>query len=234
MFEFDSRIRYSECAQDGRLSLAGLVNYFQDCAVFHSTDVGRGPATWKEEHYAWMLASWQIVVNRYPKMNEIVRTRTQAYSFHGFEADRNFLMWDKKGELLAFANSRWIYFDTEAGRPIRVPKIEVESYGVDPEFEMEKAPRHIKMPAEGVAEKRPFKVRATNLDTNGHVNNEQYISMALAYLPAGIKVRELRVEYLSQAYLGDILAPRVYHDTEGYIVRLDMNGKACAVMQFIL
>ena len=234
MFEFDSRIRYSECAQDGRLSLAGLVNYFQDCAVFHSTDVGRGPATWKEEHYAWMLASWQIVVNRYPKMNEIVRTRTQAYNFHGFEADRNFLMWDKKGELLAFANSRWIYFDTEAGRPIRVPKVEIEHYGVDPEFEMEKAPRHIKMPAEGVAEKRPFKVRATNLDTNGHVNNEQYISMALAYLPAGIKVRELRVEYLSQAYLGDILAPRVYHDTEGYIVRLDMNGKACAVMQFIL
>ena len=234
MFEFDSRIRYSECAQDGKLSLAGLVNYFQDCAVFHSSDVGRGPATWKKEHYAWMLASWQIVVNRYPKMNEVVRTRTQAYNFHGFEADRNFLMWDEKGELLAFANSRWIYFDTEAGRPIRIPKLEVEAYGVDPEFEMEKAPRHIKMPSEGITEKRTFKVRATNLDTNGHVNNEQYISMALAYLPAGIKVRELRVEYLSQAYLGDILAPRVYHDTEGYIVRLDMNGKACAVMQFIL
>ena len=234
MFEFDSRIRYSECAQDGKLSLAGLVNYFQDCAVFHSSDVGRGPATWKAEHYAWMLASWQIVVERYPRMNEIVRTRTQAYNFHGFEADRNFLMWDEKGELLAFANSRWIYFDTEAGRPIRIPKVEVESYGVDPEFEMEKAPRHIKMPSEGITDKQPFKVRATNLDTNGHVNNEQYISMALAYLPAGIKVRELRVEYLSQAYLGDILAPRVYHDTEGYIVRLDQNEKACAVMQFIL
>ena len=234
MFEFDSRIRYSECAQDGKLSLAGLVNYFQDCAVFHSSDVGRGPATWKAEHYAWMLASWQIVVERYPKMNEIVRTRTQAYNFHGFEADRNFLMWDEKGELLAFANSRWIYFDTEAGRPIRIPKLEVGAYGVDPEFEMEKAPRHIKMPSEGITEKQPFKVRATNLDTNGHVNNEQYISMALAYLPAGIKVRELRVEYLSQAYLGDILAPRVYHDTEGYIVRLELNGKACAVMQFIL
>ena len=234
MFEFDSRIRYSECAQDGKLSLAGLVNYFQDCAVFHSSDVGRGPATWKAEHYAWMLASWQIVVERHPKMNEIVRTRTQAYNFHGFEADRNFLMWDKKGELLAFANSRWIYFDTEAGRPIRIPKLEVGAYGVDPEFEMEKAPRHIKMPSEGIIEKQPFKVRATNLDTNGHVNNEQYISMALAYLPEGIKVRELRVEYLSQAYLGDILAPRVYHDTEGYIVRLDMDGKACAVMQFTL
>lgn len=234
MFEFDSRIRYSECAQDGKLSLAGLVNYFQDCAVFHSSDVGRGPATWKAEHYAWMLASWQIVVERYPKMNEIVRTRTQAYNFHGFEADRNFLMWDKKRELLAFANSRWIYFDTEAGRPIRVPKVEIEHYGVDPEFEMEKAPRHIKMPSEGITEKQPFKVRATNLDTNGHVNNEQYISMALAYLPAGIKVRELRVEYLSQAYLGDILAPRVYHDISGYIVRLDISGKACAIMQFIL
>ena len=41
MFEFTSRVRYSECAPDYRLSLAGLVNYLQDCAVFHAEDVGR-------------------------------------------------------------------------------------------------------------------------------------------------------------------------------------------------
>lgn len=58
MYEFTSNIRYSECAPDARLSLAGLVNYFQDCAVFHAIDVNRGPDTWKNEHYGWIITSW--------------------------------------------------------------------------------------------------------------------------------------------------------------------------------
>ena len=74
----------------------------------------------------------------------------------------------------------------------------------------------------------------TNLDANGHVNNEQYIQMALAYLPAGIRVTELRVQYLKQAVLGDLLEPKVCRNEDGYTVWLELMGRPCAVMQFIL
>ena len=94
--------------------------------------------------------------------------------------------------------------------------------------------RHIKTPTENVQSKQPFKVRATNLDANGHVNNEQYIQMALAYLPAGIRVTELRVQYLKQAVLGDLLEPKVCRNEDGYTVWLELMGRPCAVMQFIL
>jgi hypothetical protein len=129
-----------------------------------------------------------------------------------------------------------IYFDTEAGRPIRIPEIEITSYGVDPEIPLDvpKLQRHIKMPTENVQLKQPFKVRATSLDANGHVNNEQYIQMALAYLPAGIRVTELRVQYLKQAVLGDLLEPKVCRNEDGYTVWLELTGRPCAVMQFIL
>lgn len=41
-YSFDSRIRYSEIGEDGRLTLHGILNYFQDCSIFHSELVGRG------------------------------------------------------------------------------------------------------------------------------------------------------------------------------------------------
>ena len=130
MFEFRSRIRFSECSADNRLSLSGLVNYFQDCAVFHSVNMGRGPRAWREEHYAWLVATWRIIVAEYPALGEEVLTRTSCYRFHGIEGDRNVVMFGDDGRILALADSRWIYYDTEAGRPAHVPQIEVEGYGI--------------------------------------------------------------------------------------------------------
>jgi hypothetical protein len=42
MYTFESRVRYSECASDARLSLLGLVNYLQDCSCFQSESLGIG------------------------------------------------------------------------------------------------------------------------------------------------------------------------------------------------
>ena len=234
MFEFTSRVRYSECAPDYRLSLAGLVNYLQDCAVFHAEDVGRSGQQLKKEHLAWMINGWQIKALRYPEHGESITTRTWAHGFRGLEAMRNFTIKDEKGNLIACADSRWCYFDTEAGRPIRIPQSEIDAYGIEEGLEMEKAPRHIRLPKENIVEKMPFKVRTIHLDSNGHVNNEQYINMALAYLPAGIKARELRVEYLRQARLGDMLSPKFYHNGEEYIIWLEIEGQVCAIMQFFI
>ena len=66
------------------------------------------------------------------------------------------------------------------------------------------------------------------------MNNEQYIRLALAYLPAEIRVRELRVEYHTQAVLGDILVPRVYQANGEYIIWFEVDGKKCCVLQFMV
>ena len=42
MYTFTSRVRFSETDENGKLSLAGIMNYLQDCSVFHSEDVGNG------------------------------------------------------------------------------------------------------------------------------------------------------------------------------------------------
>ena len=39
MYQFESRIRYSETGEDGCLTLTGMINYLQDCR--------RGSRIWK-------------------------------------------------------------------------------------------------------------------------------------------------------------------------------------------
>lgn len=105
MYAFDSRVRFSEADHHETITLPGIINYFQDCSIFHSEDIGLGIDYLKERRRAWVLTSWQIVVDRYPRIGERIRVATWATEFNGLYGHRNFCMWDEKGERAACANS---------------------------------------------------------------------------------------------------------------------------------
>ena len=64
MYEFDSRVRYSEVDHHGTMTVPALINYFQDCSTFQSEDLGIGTTVLKEEKRAWLLSYWQVILNR--------------------------------------------------------------------------------------------------------------------------------------------------------------------------
>ena len=74
-------------------------------------------------------------------------------------------------------------------------------------------------------------VAAHHIDTNHHVNNAQYVEIAREVLPAGLCIRELRVEYKKAAVLGDNMIPRVSVEAGCYTVALcDTEGKPYAIV----
>ena len=79
-----------------------------------------------------------------------------------------------------------------------------------------------------------FPIMKYQLDTNHHVNNAQYIKMALEYLPEGFSIGQVRVEYKKEAFLHDLVIPMVLEDAEGVTVTLaDQEGKPYAVVLFM-
>ena len=64
-------------------------------------------------------------------------------------------------------------------------------------------------------------VKQHHLDTNHHVNNQQFIDIAMDYLPEGFAIRQVRAEYKRQAFLGDILMPRVSQREDSVWVTLE-------------
>ena len=119
MYWFDSRVRYSETDEQGRLSLTGILNYLQDCSTFQSEDLGIGIQYLTEHNRAWWVTSWQIIIDRYPCLGEPIRISTWPYDFKGIYGYRNFAIQDSKGVYLVRANSIWFFYDTEHQRPVR-------------------------------------------------------------------------------------------------------------------
>lgn len=232
MYQFKSRVRYSECNAKAEITLPALVNYLQDCCTFQSEDLRIGVDYLKEHHEAWLLSSWQIVIKRYPKMGEEITVSTWPYAFKSFYGYRNFTIEDEKGEVVAYANSVWIFLDTDSGRPKRVSEEMLKAYVFEEQYPMETAERKIRLPEEMDAGE-PFAVQKFHIDTNHHVNNEKYILMAEEYLTEKERVREVRVDYRKAAVLGDMIYPQAKKMKDKTVVALcDEAGKPYAVIEF--
>ncbi len=233
MYTFESRIRYSEVDSEGRLTMAALINYFQDCSTFQSEDLEIGVGYLKEAHLVWVLCFWQIVVERYPELGEKVVIGTQPYDLKGFLGYRNFAMLDGQGNYIAKANSLWSLLNTETGKPTAVPEIMTERYTCAPRLEMDYASRKIAVPEGGVSQEA-LTVKKHHLDTNHHVNNQQFLDMAMEFLPEGFEIGQVRAEYKKQAFLHDVLIPYVACDGDRIVVKLaDEAGAAYAVAEFL-
>ncbi len=209
MYTFDSRIRFSEVDKNAELTIESLIDYFQDCSTFQTQD---GPASMeylKEKDIAWVLNFWQIHINRCPKLCEEVTIGTIPYEIKGFFGLRNFFMDTKDGERLAVANSVWTLYNFAKGVPSKITQEIVDAYPLEPKLDMEYSKRKIALPEDVPAVAAPeIIVREHHLDTNNHVNNGQYVRMALGCIPQELSgISDLRVEYKKQAKLGDVLYP---------------------------
>lgn len=232
MYTFEGRVRYSEVDRDGRLTMAALINYFQDCSTFQSEDLGVGIRYLQERHLAWVLCSWQISVDRYPELGEKITVGTSPYDMKGFLGYRNFALLGEDGAFLAKANSLWSLLDMQKGRPVPVPEDMLAKYRLEPRLEMEYASRKITVLGER-SEREPITVKKHHLDTNHHVNNQQFIDMAMDFLPEEFVIGQVRAEYRKQAFLDDVLVPGVIYNGENCIVVLaDASGAAYMTAEF--
>ena len=239
-YSFESRVRFSEIGEDGCLTLLpGVLDYFQDCCTFESEQTGLGMEVLKAQKRAWVLSAWQVIVKRYPKLGENIKVTTIPYGFRGFIGMRNFILETTDGEKLAWANSYWSFINTETGLPEKLAPADTDPYELGEKIEMEYAPRKIALPKERET-KEDFSVQKHHLDTNHHVNNGQYVRMAMGALSEQIALQNkelcrLRVEYRKQALLGDVIIPVYWEKEETITVALNgLDGKPYAVVEMQL
>ena len=233
VYSFGSRVRYSECDETGSLSILGMVNYLQDCSTFHSIELGLGPEHMERHHYAWLIAAWQIEIESLPPLGEAITTSTWCPGLRRSQAIRCFTITSPEGEVMVKADSLWFVFDTQADMPIRVPKSQLAYVSDEPRIDL--PPTRRRMRAEGpFVETSPIMVSEQLLDTNRHVNNANYIQMAVdaATHADGYHVpHRIHAQYKSMALLGDTIHPRLYGTAGNRTVGLmDKEGNPYAIV----
>ncbi len=231
MYSFSTRVRYSEVDSSLQLSYPAIINYFQDCSIFHSEDLGIGIDFLKQAHRVWLMNSWQIEVLRFPKYGEVLHVNTWPYEFKSMFGYRNFTLTDESGAPLVIANSVWVFADTDTGRPAKPDPEYAARYPLDPPYPMDYSSRKVDIPADGTV-LAPIPVTVSHLDSNHHVNNGQYVAMASALLPSA-DYTKLRVEYKKSAQLGDTIYPRItVADELCTIVLATADNTPFAVVEF--
>ena len=231
MYSFDSRIRYSECDETARLDYVALVNYLQDCSTFHTESMGLGLSYLAAHRFAWLIAAWQIKIVRRPRFLEHVTVSTWCCDMSRTLAQRCFSIVDGQGEPCVLADSIWFTYDTAAGRPCRIPDSEFAYLTDEPRLDLPKTERKLKVTGDYV-EATPIVIGPQHLDTNKHVNNAQYVLMALSVLPEGFEPSRICVQYKLQTMEGETLVPRLYEEARGTVVELvDLEGETRAVVR---
>lgn len=219
MYSFDSRIRYSEVDQNCKLSLDKLIDYFQDCSTFHSESVGLGVKETAADKRCWMILNWYIEIDRMPELAEKVTIETWPYSFKSCRGGRSFGMKDEAGNWIAKADSHWVYIDIEKGGFATVPESMAECYGMGEQLALQMDTKKVRIP-DDCEVREGIRVQKEHLDTNHHVNNGQYVRIALSQLPENLSMASVKVEYRKQAMLGDVIIPKVKVDNGVYLVDL--------------
>ena len=232
MYTFQSQVRYSELDSDRKLSIASIVDYFQDCSTFHSETLGVGIDYLDRVGMLWVMSYWQIVIDRYPGLCEKITIGTFPYEFRGFLGSRNFFIADETGKKIVRANSLWTLMNVREGRPAKPTREMLEAYQLEEKLDMEYEPRKIRFEREG--ERHPaFYVGKQHLDSNHHVNNGQYIHMAQDYLPEGFEIGQMRAEYKKSALLNDCIVPEAFAEENRVGVSLGSEtGEPYAIVEF--
>lgn len=219
MYSFESRVRYSETDYNKVMTPTSIINYFQDCSNCHSEDVGVGIAYLNQLQRAWILNFWQLDIKRFPQLDEIITVGTWPYEFKGVYGYRNFIMCDKKENVLAVANTIWVLLDTQTQRPTKVQAENTQAYVIEPAYDMKYEER--KLPVKEALIAYPsFPVTISCLDMFHHVNNGQYIRLAQDLIPSDFPIHQVCAEYRKSAVLGDIIYPYLHIETNEITVVL--------------
>ena len=236
MYEYKIRIGFSDCDVNKTLTVTALIDAFQDCSTFQSEDLGVGFDVLTQKNLVWVINYWELNILRLPKLCDYVTVGTYPYAFKGCFGFRNFYMKDENGEYIVKANSMWTLVDTQTSRPSRAPQFISQAYELEDKLDMTYNPRKVLIP-EGDdvlrLEKDPIHIQIHHLDSNHHVNNGQYVKLAMSAVGDDQSIDSLRIDYRKQAHLGDTIYPVVYKKDNRCVVALyDEDNSAFSVAEF--
>ena len=232
MYSYNSRVGFSMVDSDKNITINSIVDFFQDAATFHSEDIGVGYDYLTPKDLVWVVNTWQIDIYKFPRYLDKITVQTLPYKYRGFLGYRNFRILDEAGETMVIGNSMWSLINTKTMKPEMITPEHSAIYGEAQALEMDYQKRKIRLPEEA-KEAEDILVTQFFLDPNKHVNNGQYVNIAMTFLPEGFKIKRMRAEYRAQAFLGDTIKP-VYAEEGGvYTVALNnVEGKPYAVLEF--
>ena len=231
MYTLKYKVTTSTCDSEGRLKLYSALQMMQDCSEMWIDSEPEVKAYFARENMAQLLASRQVEVLRVPSFKEELTVTTSVYEMKPMFGFRNTFIYDADGRPCYRTWSMGAFVDKVTGKLKRVDDAVANTLLIEPQLEMNYRDRRIILPKGGGETFAPIAVMRADIDYNRHVNNANYIRMAMELLPEDFAIKGLRVEYRVAAKLGDTLTPTMYRIDDGFIIALSIGSEVSAIVE---
>jgi len=232
MYSLKYKVTTSTCDSEGRLKLYSALQMMQDCSEMWIDSEPGVKKYFAEQNMAQLLATRQVEIVRVPQYKEELTVTSTVYGMKPMFGFRNTFIYDAEGKPCYKTWSMGAFVDKSTGKLKRVDDATIASMALEAQLEMNYKDRRIILPKDGGVTLDPVKVLRADIDYNRHMNNANYVRVAMELLPEDFKVNGLRVEYRVAAKLGDILTPTTYRTEGGIIVSLSVGSDVCAIIEF--
>jgi len=204
----------------------------QDCSEMWIDSEPGVKAYFTEQNMAQLLASRQVEIVRVPKYKEELTVTTSVYGMKPMFGFRNTFIYDAEGKPCYRTWSMGAFVDKSNGKLKRVDDATIASMALEPQMEMNYRDRRIILPKDGGDILDSVKVLRADIDYNRHMNNANYVRIAMELLPEDFEVTGLRMEYRVAAKLGDELIPKIYQIEHGIMMSLSVGDEVSAIIEF--
>ena len=226
-----------ESDASGSLSLYSLFNHFQELAGSHASYLQVGYDALRELNLAWILSRIKVQVLSIPRWGETVHLATWPKGIDRLFALRDFCVTNGQGQILVNATSAWLLVDIAKGRPRRIESLPIDLHFPGAPHAIPESLDKISMP-EGLHPALEKPIWPSDLDTNRHVNNAQYVKWVTDCFSEeqfqNRRLNSLQINYLEETLLGDtvqLFTSIPGKSTTEYFLEGNSSKKAVTVFQ---
>lgn len=201
-------VNYHDVDYNLQCKLPSILNFLCDIGSRQSASLGDTIERLKEKGYAWIFYKYDIKMHKYPKYLDEIYIKTIPCGFKKFYAHRRYELTNAEGELLGEAVALFFLVNIDKRRPMRIPEEEYNLYGLDTsENEDIKMEEILKIDEDENSFKKKFNVRYSDIDSNGHVNNVNYVEWAIESVPLEVvksfDIERIKVIFEKESIYGD-------------------------------
>ncbi len=233
MYTLNYKVTTSTCDSEGKLKLYSALQMMQDCSEMWIDSEPTARKFFADNNMTQLLATRQVEVVRVPRFKEDLTVTTSIYEVMPMYGFRNTFIRDAQGQPCYRTWSMGAFVDLATGKLARLSEETIASLTLEPKQEMNYRGRRIIPPKQEGIVMEPVTVMRADIDYNRHMNNANYVRIAMELLPEDFKVKDMRVEYRIPAKLGDQLIPTLYPINGGFIISLAIEGHPSTIIEFL-
>jgi len=185
-----------------------LIDYLNNIAGGHSEVLGYSLKTLLTRGYSWILLNWNIKINELPESGENINFQTWISQTRRCFADREFLIQNNQNQIILQASSRWIFYNINKQRPVKMFPEFFDNRIIKPEVAFHKS-----ILDSSILERNRFTaseilviVQRNDIDMLNHVHNSRYIEWIINNKPEKIR-NQYKLSHIQVSYKHEVKYP---------------------------